>query len=665
MPFALLPLLAAGADAQAAAAAQADSTAPAIVVTGMPLADLPVAPAYAVTTITRERLVQVPSGLIEDALSDAAGVQLFRRSDSRSANPSAEGFTLRALGGNAASRTLVLLDGVPQADPFFGAVPLSALNPAELGGARVIHGGGSGAFGAGAVAGTIDLTSAPASARGLVSGEALIDDRSDTRLAAALAPTLGQGFAVLSGQWDRGPGFWTTPVSQRVAASVKARYDRWSVAARAVAALNREIEVQARLAAFADNQVLRFAGAATGASGEDASVRLVGRGRWGFDALVYRQVRNFHAVTISAASFAPVNVQRDTPSTGSGAHLELRPPTGDRNALRLGSDWRGTSGFEDEDLYTRARISGHRREGGENDDFGIYGEDALTLGALVLSAGARGDRWSIRRGELDSAAANGATTGQTRYPDRAGWLASLRGAALFHALPGLDLRAAAYSGMRVPTLNELYRSFTVFPVTTLANPALVPERLRGYEGGIDWRLARGANVHVTGFDNRVANAIANITLNATSQQRRNVPAIRARGIEAAGDAQLGAVALAGSLVWTAARVEAPGQPFDGLRPPQVPRLAANAEARWSPRVGWALGATLRHTGRAYEDSLQTAALAAATTLGGFATTPLAHGFTLVLRGENLTNSTVVTRNSGGTIDLGTPRTLWIGVRLGP
>ena len=44
--------------------------------------------------------------------------------------------------------------------------------------------------------------------------------------------------------------------------------------------------------------------------------------------------------------------------------------------------------------------------------------------------------------------------------------------------------------------------------------------------------------------------------------------------------------------------------------------------------------------------------------------PLSPRFTVLLRGENLTNETIVTRNQGGSIDLGVPRTLWAGLRYG-
>ena len=95
-----------------------------IVVTGRGLAETPATPAYDVSESTAKEIVSTASGRIEDALSNVAGFQQFRRSDSRSSNPSAQGVTLRALGGNATSRALVLLDGVPMADPFFGYIPL-------------------------------------------------------------------------------------------------------------------------------------------------------------------------------------------------------------------------------------------------------------------------------------------------------------------------------------------------------------------------------------------------------------------------------------------------------------------------------------------------------------------------------------------------------------
>jgi vitamin B12 transporter len=101
------------------ALAHADEAAP-IIVTGRGL-DAPIGvAAYDSIIIARDRLTLNASGRIENILGDVAGFQQFRRTDSRAANPTSQGATLRALGGNASSRALVLLDGVPQADPFSG-----------------------------------------------------------------------------------------------------------------------------------------------------------------------------------------------------------------------------------------------------------------------------------------------------------------------------------------------------------------------------------------------------------------------------------------------------------------------------------------------------------------------------------------------------------------
>ena len=57
-------------------------------------------------------------------------------------------------------------------------------------------------------------------------------------------------------------------------------------------------------------------------------------------------------------------------------------------------------------------------------------------------------------------------------------------------------------------------------------------------------------------------------------------------------------------------------------------------------------------------------LPAFTTLGAYAQVPLAGKLDLVLRAENLFDEEIVTRVSGGDVDLGAPRTLWAGLRYG-
>ena len=648
------------------APAQAPAQAP-IIVTGRGLDQTPAAVAYDVRTIDRSMLLSAQSGRIEDALANVAGFQQFRRSDSRSANPSAQGVTLRALGGNATSRTAVLLDGVPMADPFFGFVPLSAIAPERLASARVTRGGGAGAFGGGAVAGMIDLASASASDLGLLSGEASVDNRGETTLSGTFAPTLGQGFAEVSARWDRGRGFQTTPLAQRVSATVPAAYESWSASVRGVAPLAPDIELQARGLAFQDDRTLRFAGAQAHSQGDDASLRVVGRGAWQFDVLGYVQARNFAAVTVSSTTFRKTLDEYRTPSIGVGGKIELRPPVDGGHVLRLGADVRVGTGQTAETGFsaTTGAVTFRRKSGGRNTDAGLFLDDDWTLGALKLTAGVRADRWSIARGFFEQATPAGVVTTSNGFATRQGWETTLRGGAAWSPLPALTLRAAGYSGFRLPTLNELYRPFTVPPVTTQANAALVNERLQGFEAGFDIVPAPGMRLSATAFADRIAHAVANVTIATNLRQRLNVDAIRARGFEFDAHIQHGRVRLDGSLALTDAKVVSSGiaAPLNGLRPAQTPRIAASGTLGWTPSPGFDLALTLRHTGAQFEDDLQTDVLPPATTLSAFATIPVGSVFALVLRGENLTDTAIVTRNVAGSIDLGAPRTVWAGVRV--
>jgi outer membrane receptor protein involved in Fe transport len=663
--IALLALALPGAQAATAQVAPNAPDAEAIVVTGNGLGQTPAAPAYATVELDRDVLTRAASGRIEDALASVAGLQQFRRSDSRSANPSAQGLTLRALGGNATSRALVLLDGVPVADPFFGYIPFSALAPERLGAVRVTRGGGSGPFGAGALSGTVELTSGDAATLGPAAGAALLNNRGESELSALLAPRLGSGFAALSARWDRGRGFFTTPPEQRVPASARARYDAWSVELRGVAPLGPDIELQARALAYRDARTLRFAGADSLSQGQDASLRLIGRGAWQWEALAYVQARDFSNVVVSASRFVPTLDQQATPSTGLGGKLELRPPLGAGHFLRFGLDYRRAQGrVREVALSPAGAVTERRSAGGTNSDLGLFAETDWSPGPLTLTAGLRADRYAIRDGVFIARDPAGRETTAARYPDRGGWQWSARGGALLRLGDGLSLRAAGYTGLRLPTLNELYRPFVVFPVTTRANAALANERLVGFEAGVDYRKGETLALSLTAFDNRVENAVANVTIGPNLRQRRNVAAVRARGIEAGAEIAAGAWSFAGSLQLSDPVVAAPGQPFDGRRPAQTPRLAASATLAFDPAERWRAALTLRHTGAQFEDDLETDRLAPATTLDAYLAAPLSRMLALVLRAENLADARVVTRNQAGSIDLGAPRTLWLGVRYG-
>jgi len=638
-----------------------------IYVLGQGLPETPATPAYSTIEIEREQLVATASGRLEDALANVAGFQQFRRSDSRSSNPSAQGATLRGLGGNASSRALVLLDGVPIADPFFGYIPFSAVAPERLGNIRVTRGGGSGPFGAGALAGTIELESADAGTLGLFTGSAMINDREETELSASIAPEVGNGFAVVSGRWDRGDGFNTTPESQRVAANVPAAYDAWSAGARLVQRV-AGLEVQLRGLAFNDERTLRFDGADNSSEGQDVSLRVVSRGPWQVDVLGYAQWRNFTNVVISSTTFIKTLDQKDTPSEGQGGKIEIRPPVGEDHVLRIGADIRRAAGnlFEDAFNGGTGALTQNRFAGGETVQYGFFAEDDWSLGILTLTGGVRADHYTISDGYYRANNAVGGVVRNDIFASRSDWEASWRGGVLLRPNELVALRGAIYSGFRLPTLNELYRPFVVFPITTNANDALLPERLEGWEVGVDMTPAPGFSLQATWFDNRVKDAIANVTTGLNVRQRQNVDQVRARGLELGAHAERGAFGFDGTLTLTDAEVRGVGAAaaLAGKRPSQVPEFAASATVSWRPAAGAVLAATLRHVGDQFEDDLETDVLPSATTVDLFGQIPLVSRLSAVARVENVFDEVIITRNAGGSMDLGTPATVWVGLRWG-
>src|SRR3954468_2637291 len=94
---------------------------------------------------------------LDDALRQAPGFSLFRRSGSLTANPTSQGVSLRGVGASGASRALVLADGVPLNDPFGGWVYWNMLPRAEVQQVEVLEGGASNLYGSSALSGVIDV----------------------------------------------------------------------------------------------------------------------------------------------------------------------------------------------------------------------------------------------------------------------------------------------------------------------------------------------------------------------------------------------------------------------------------------------------------------------------------------------------------------------------
>lgn len=654
----------------------------AIVVTGKALPEPKTDRVYAVERIGRPQIRQSPSLTLDQILKDVPGVQLFRRSDSTSGHPTSQGVTLRALGGNASSRALLVLDGVPQSDPFGGWVNWPAYDPLDLAGIRVVRGGGSVANGPGALAGTIEMTSR---ADAGISGEIDAGSRQSVDAHGRVGLVAGNSVIILSGQAGRSDGFIPITEDTRGPADRRAPYNEWNGRGRWLVRIGPETELQMNLSGFHDWRTRGQDFTANRTNGADASIRLVGHGRWQWSALGYWQWRNLESSFANVSSgrriATRVSLQNDVPSHGLGGSLELRPPMPGGIEVRLGADARRTDG-ESQELfnYVSGEPTRRRRAGGETWTTGVFAEATANLGGVMLTGGARLDHWRVSDGHLfEFTLANGSVLRDDHFAARDGWQPTARGGLVAPIGSGLSLRSAAYLGWRMPTLNELFRPFRAGLDATAANPALDPERLVGAEAGVEYAKG-GLRLSLTGFVNRLKDAIANVTLGqgpgvfpgvgfvpagGTYRERENVDAVRVRGIEASADWTRGPWSVRAGASLTHARMQAMGAAafLDGLRPAQTPKFAGTLAAGWQ-KDGRAVQLVMRRIGAQYEDDLNSRTLKGATTIDAFGSWPLTSRLQVIVRAENITNKLVMAAiNADGSIERATPRTLWVGVRL--
>ena len=634
-----------------------------------------------VVAIEDDRIRQSASGRLEDVLRDVAGLQSFRRSDSRSSHATNQSITLRGLGGNASSRALLLVDGVPQADPFGGWISFPAYSTDRIGLIRVTRGGGSGYYGPGALAGTVEIESAvPAEGTSLL-GSAALGSRNSVDLRSSLAAASNSRFAILSGAYARGDGF--IPITRDTHGPVDrpAPYEQYSAAGRFVQKLG-DTEVQANVSGFYDRRDRGVAFTNNRGRGVDTSLRLVGGG---WSLLGYAQFRNF------ASQFSSVNAARTTstktldqysvPSRGYGFRGEAAPLSGIVD-VRLGIDGRFVRGATNERYqFVAGSPTRLRQAGGRSSTAGAFAVANLNAGPARLSGSLRVDRWSIWDGHLLQRTLAGTVLDNIGFVDRKGWAPSGRLAAEYRTSPQVKLRAAAYRGWRLPTLNELYRPFRAGPDATAPNAALKPETMTGAEAGLDLTLGNHWQGSVTAFTARLQDAIANVTLGngpaafpvvgfvaagGSYRQRLNINLIRSSGIEADLTGRAGPldVRLSYALVDARVRASGPASALQGKRPAQTPRQQASATAGWSSATGTELSLTARASSGQYDDDLNQRRLKPVLTLDVYGSFPVSRRLALEVRGENLFDHEIqAALSADGAIERASPRTLWIGLRL--
>lgn len=664
--------------------------------TPVPVADL----AVAVDLFSAERLRASPGRAMDAVLRESPSFSLFRRSGSLVANPTAQGVSLRGLGPSGASRSLVLLDGVPLNDPFGGWVAWGKVPGLALAGAEILRGGGSAEWGNAALGGTVALfTEAPPDPDG--SGAA-VGGVGSGRLRASVGRA-----GTAEGEW-----FLDTPVGRhgsiRTSLSALTTAGDFALSRAQRGPVDRRLDLRQRLLQTSWHAPLRAAsrirltitvrgfdeerGNGTerqrNASREQfASAALAAEptATLSWTANIYAQRQDlrsvFTAVDSSRRFETPANDQFSVPSTAGGANTTVRLRHGGaaRATSALGADIRVVRGETREDfLWSGTRFTRRRFAGGAQQFAGVFASHDRTVGAaLRASAAVRLDRWSNTDGhrrEWDSLTLSPTRDDRftarrgTSVNPRIGFTVPLRAAsASGEAAP--RLRASASQAFRLPTLNEYYRPFRVGNVNTEANPLLDPERVRGIEAGLDAPLGP-LRTSFTVFRQDLRNAVANVTLARTpalvSRQRRNLEAVRVDGVEAGlwwEPSQAWAFRVEALLSDASVRTAVSQVALEGRRLAQVPRFVGTAGASWrSPALG-TVEVRLRHASSQYEDDENLLRLEPATWLDVQWSRPLLRWLEGFVSMENVSQASIQTgRTPDGLVTLDAPRRFRVGVR---
>jgi outer membrane receptor protein involved in Fe transport len=668
------------------AAAGPSAPPPEVIVHAARLPDAAGDAAYAIKALDHEAL-QVGRGLDEALLANPS-FSLYRRTSSLGANPTTQGVSLRAIAGSGASRALVTLDGAPQNDPFGGWVIWTALPAIAVADARIIRGAGSGPYGAGALTGVVALDSVDPS-RG-AAADASLGDLGYRRLEGLEGWQAGPLALLADGGALHSDG-WIPVRAGRGAADRPLSLDAESGALSARADVADSV-LAARAAVYAENRGAGEVGAGSRASGGQASLALTrqpSEARPGLRLEAWGDVSELANTSATIAqgrnAITPADDQYATPAFGAGANAAVRwtPPDA---SIELGADVRAATGESRERYaWVANAFTKGRKAGGESLVGGLYLEGSKRVGAAVFTAGVRVDEWADLASErVENVLASGQTSLDQKIPDRSGTVPTGRLGVERPLLAGLTWRAAAYSGFRPATLNELHRPYRVGNNDTEANPTLTPERLFGAETGLEVRSG-GFKAAADVFVNQLQNAITNVTIGAgpatfpvagfiaaggVLYMRENAGTVNADGLEAeASHALLGdALTLEAALAVTRSRVDGGSEApqLTGKRPALTPGQTATFGLRARPLPRFQMSLAMRHQSAAFEDDLNTLRLGAATTIDAGADLAIRPNLSLYLRADNLLNAAVQTQETVNHIlSYGPPLMVRIGVRFTP
>ena len=651
--------------------------------------------APSVTVLDASAIRTSPARAVDDMLRQVPGFSLLRRTSSVAAHPGSQGVSMRGVGANGASRTLVLADGIPLNDPFASWVYWNRIPKYAIDSIEVVRGGASDLYGSSALGGVVHIRTRRLEPD-TVAGEIHYGNHGQIEGSIYASDVFRNwGFAVASEAFrtdgykgvpslERGPvddlreplreilrpftfyeaptGTVDGPLASAYRSSMLQIERRFSQTSRIFTSLHISTEDRKNGTPLRRN---------------DTNYRQVSLGTefsHRFGKTIYQAYAGSESFNSSFSTlllnraFEVLDLDQTVP-LGYGGVDGSTVLAFKRHTIVTGVGFHYTRGVSHdvEHLWSGPLFNSN---GGTQRTASVFFEDAMRLHPrTTLTLSSRWDYW--RNTDLYT----------TKHKTYSRW--SPRLALTFRLAPSLSLHAGAYGAFRAPTLNELYRPFKVNDVTTLANPLLRDERLRGLDLGLEGRAIDGRfHVRVAGYWSEIHDTVANITIaltdQATVRQRQNLGVVRAQGVEVEVETHpVRAWAITGSYLFSDSRVRQfpdsrvlvlPNEPpvslgdrFDlqGLRVPQVPRHQVSFSARGT-YTHYRLQLQGRSSGTQFEDDRNTLALVGFSVLDAFLARSIGHGAEIFAAGENLTNTSIQVAKTPITT-YGSPRSFRVGI----
>ena len=628
-----------------------------------------------VVIVKGEELETSPSATLDEKLRQVPGFTLFRRSGSRTANPTSQGVSLRGTGASGASRAAVLLDNVPLNDPFggwifWGRVPALSIEEVE-----VLRGPASSLYGNSAIGGVISIDTRDAEGPVLDFETSYGSQRTPiVSLFAAAGYKKWRGS--LSGEGFATDGSVIVAMGQRGSVDTSAGVRRVSVDPFLEYAFSKSRR------AFAGGEY--FEERRTNGTPLQTNDTKILSGRLGVDLTSDKfgafTFRSWYLAEIYHQSFSSIAPDRNTesltrlqtvPSQAGSVSIRWTRDFASRGTIFGGAETRIVRGSSDETAYTGGSPFSLIGAGGRELDLGGYvGGTFDPSPRVTLSGNIRFDHWAEFSGYSATRALTGPSFTRSLFPDRSESAVSPRASILVRVHDGISLTGTFSTGFRSATLNELYRSFRVGNVLTLANETLKAERAKNVEvGALISGFRDRVYLRAVAFCTGITDPISNVTLSTTptliTRQRQNLGRTLACGVEADNVLRLrNDFELSSGYLFVDSRVKSfpANRSLEGLRVPQVAANQFTLRATYSNPTVATVSLQFRAAGSQFEDDNNLLRLGGFTTVGLFASHRFSKTIEVFAAFENIFNATV---EAGRTpvLTLADPRAIRIGVRF--